>query len=110
MGICAEGDPRCRPGQVSAWTEVAGAEFQERWFGDVLRPGAWATQHRYVTDNPTSLLRFLRADLPLVGCPVEGDSGFDGPIPGTKVEEPLEVVSPSGGAQADSGMANCQLA
>lgn len=81
-GLCARGDNRCTPSQLSAWAQRAGAEgFRERWFEDVLRPGWWATEHRYVVDCPQPLLRFLHADLPLVGSAVDGYSGFDGPLP-----------------------------
>lgn len=82
--LCAVGDARCQPEQLSAWQQVAGpAGFRERWFEGVLLPGGWATEHRYVTDNPGSLLRFLRSDLPLLGgAAEEGYAGVDGPLPG----------------------------
>eukprot|EP00442_Polarella_glacialis_P032492 CAMPEP_0115133916 /NCGR_PEP_ID=MMETSP0227-20121206/54752_1 /TAXON_ID=89957 /ORGANISM="Polarella glacialis, Strain CCMP 1383" /LENGTH=59 /DNA_ID=CAMNT_0002540229 /DNA_START=8 /DNA_END=184 /DNA_ORIENTATION=+ len=52
-----------------------------------MRPEFWATEHRYVMDNPSSLLRFLSSDLPLVGKPVEGDTGIDGPLAGEGSEQ-----------------------
>lgn len=92
---CAKGDSRCRPAQLTAWSEVAGAEgFQERWFENVMKPESWATEHRYIIDNPSSLLLFLRKDLPLVAqFHVEGYSGIDGPLP----EEAALEETPAGG-------------
>lgn len=90
--VCAKGDRRCRPSGLSAWREVAGAGFRERWFENMERPNWWATVHRYVTDNPWPLLRFLSADLPIVGCGDTGDtySGIDGPLTGADLEDPVE--------------------
>ncbi|CAK9014056.1 unnamed protein product [Durusdinium trenchii] len=78
--LCAKGDARCRPEQLTAWNQVAGDSFQERWFQDVMKPEFWATEHRYVFDNPSSLLCFLSNDLPLVCEEVPGDTGLPGPL------------------------------
>ncbi|CAJ1431531.1 unnamed protein product [Effrenium voratum] len=43
-GLCAKGDGRCRPQQLSAWAEVA-ETFEERWFED---------RTRRTCDSPTS--------------------------------------------------------
>mmetsp|Transcript_25420 Transcript_25420/g.71360 ORF Transcript_25420/g.71360 Transcript_25420/m.71360 type:complete len:310 (-) Transcript_25420:103-1032(-) len=92
MPLCAlsaRGDARCPPQQLTAWGRVAGSEaFGERWFEDVLLSDGWATEHRYVIDNPGALLRFLSADVPLAGhgdYARGGGSGIDGPLP---AEEP----------------------
>ncbi|CAE7258348.1 grsT [Symbiodinium sp. CCMP2592] len=79
--LCAIGDRRCRPEQLSAWHEVAGAGFEERWFQNVWKPEFWSTEHRYIVDNPKSLLAFLSEDLPLLGCPGGADdTGIEGPV------------------------------
>lgn len=78
--LCAIGDRRCRPEQLSAWRDVADAGFQERWFQNVWKPEFWSTEHRYIVDNPKSLLAFLSEDLPVLGCPGGAeDTGIDGP-------------------------------
>eukprot|EP00913_Durusdinium_trenchii_P020227 g19004.t1 len=69
-----------RDHQLTAWNQVAGDSFQERWFQDVMKPEFWATEHRYVFDNPSSLLCFLSNDLPLVCEEVPGDTGLPGPL------------------------------
>eukprot|EP00444_Apocalathium_aciculiferum_P006755 CAMPEP_0183397756 /NCGR_PEP_ID=MMETSP0370-20130417/10812_1 /TAXON_ID=268820 /ORGANISM="Peridinium aciculiferum, Strain PAER-2" /LENGTH=355 /DNA_ID=CAMNT_0025578689 /DNA_START=44 /DNA_END=1106 /DNA_ORIENTATION=+ len=123
--LCGWGDSRCRPEMLSAWAEVGGAGFRERWFEGVLKPGAWATEHRYVLDSPESLLRFLRADLPEVGHGGEdcgGDTGVDGPMPadapvGTKadtgqVERPpdnLQCAAALNGACKELSSTRCEL-
>ncbi|CAE6925478.1 unnamed protein product, partial [Symbiodinium sp. KB8] len=72
--LCAIGDRRCRPEQLSAWHDVADAGFQERWFQNVWKPEFWSTEHRYIVDNPKS------EDLPVLGCPGGAeDTGIDGP-------------------------------
>lgn len=81
--LCARGDTRCLPEQLSSWKAVVAEDednFRERWFADVLKPGGWATEHRYITDNPASVIRFLHTDLPLVGRPIDGDLGMEGPL------------------------------
>lgn len=92
--LCAKGDARVRVDQLSAWAEVASESFQERWFEDVREPHFWATEHRYVIDNPWSLLRFLRSDLPIVGVATTGDTGVDGPLP---MPEPTGRNEPGAG-------------
>jgi len=79
--LCAKGDGRVLPRQLSAWKKVAGRSFTERWFENVEKPEHWATVHRYVLDCPDSLIRFLRQDLPLVGTIVCEDAGIEGPLP-----------------------------
>jgi len=79
--LSAKGDCRVNTSQLSAWAQCTStASFEERWFEDVLRPGGWSKEHRYVVDNPSSLLRFLHTNLPIVGCPLEGDCGISGPL------------------------------
>ena len=48
----------------------------------------------YVIDNPWSLLRFLRSDLPIVGVATTGDTGVDGPLP---MPEPTGRNEPGAG-------------
>ncbi|CAE7198022.1 grsT [Symbiodinium natans] len=96
--LCAKGDNRCRPEQLSAWSEVAGGVFEERWFEEARKPGSWATEHRYIVDNPGALLRFLSADLPVIGSPVDGYTGIPGPLsPSPKEEESRSPEPTSGG-------------
>jgi len=79
--LCAKGDARCPPRQLSAWAACCKEGcFTERWFEGMRKPGSWATVHRYVVDNPGALLRFLHKDLPLVGREVAGYSGVEGPM------------------------------
>lgn len=106
--LCARGDLRCRPTQLSAWRACApeGA-FQERWFEDGRRPGSWANEHRYVAESPASLLRFLHADLPLVGSPAPGYSGIDGPLPGEEQEEAAAQPAAADGADERRGRGAC---
>mmetsp|Transcript_6771 Transcript_6771/g.15678 ORF Transcript_6771/g.15678 Transcript_6771/m.15678 type:complete len:311 (+) Transcript_6771:16-948(+) len=96
--LCAKGDARCRTQQLTAWSDVAGAGFQERWFENVWKNEFWATEHRYIIDNPESLLRFLSQDLPLVGGSVNGYAGVDGPMPPDDIPPSASV-----GQDAESG-------
>ncbi|CAK0789814.1 unnamed protein product [Prorocentrum cordatum] len=115
--LCAEGDNRrrragaapglgrCRPEQLSQWASLAPpGGFQERWFEGMVKPGWWATQHRYVVDNPVPLNRFLHADLPLVGRPPPepGYAGSEGPLPRTG-EPPLDAPGPPPAAPREPG-------
>jgi len=103
--LCAKGDPRCRPTQLSAWAACApeGA-FQERWFEDGRRLGGWANEHRYVAESPGSLLRFLHGDLPLVASPAEGYAGIAGPLPDA-AQAP--APTPAEGASSGEGRERC---
>mmetsp|Transcript_26593 Transcript_26593/g.82798 ORF Transcript_26593/g.82798 Transcript_26593/m.82798 type:complete len:210 (+) Transcript_26593:370-999(+) len=104
--LCALGDARCPPGQLSAWAARAAdaSAFRERWFEDGLRPGSWANEHRYVAESPGSLLRFLHADLPLVGSPVEGYAGVEGPLPEAAAAQPAPAEQPE---KPEEGRGRC---
>lgn len=89
--LCALGDKRCRPGQLTAWRRLAGREcaFRERWFEGTVVPGHWANEHRFFLERPEALLRFLGEDLPIVGQAAENPtlhSGIEGPLPGSEEE------------------------
>jgi len=75
----ANGDTRYDHSQISAWKARTAGAFIERWFEGVQDRGYWGTAHRYVTDNPMDLLRFLSNDLPLVGVEVHGNTGKEHP-------------------------------
>lgn len=61
--IGVRGDPRYRTEQLSEWRAVAGVSFSEIWFDAPATAPAWSNAHRYLVDDPSSMLNWLKADL-----------------------------------------------
>jgi len=102
--LCAVGDGRCWPDQLAAWAECCHPDsFQERWFEDGLAEGGWATEHRYIVDSPGSLLRFLHADLPLIGEMTSGYSGLNVPPAAALEAARVDEVAKAQAGQNDTG-------
>ena len=53
--LCGEGDNRVAKEQLGEWRSHTRSAFQEVWFSDC--------DHRYISDNPDKLLRYLSTDL-----------------------------------------------